>query len=100
MGKIVIPAYRVEYRTNEKHAIKRDMIWEVRSRTNVTGYGKPTLENLEVWRDTYNYSFHKGVNSHVSEAVGYILRIVWCRIVHQKTGRVMCTFTAPAFEVV
>ncbi len=106
MGKSVTPKYRVEYRTNHgfKHSSNppiQAMCWDVVSRTNVTGHGKPTVENLQIWRDKFNESFlPEGVNGHLSTSAGFIVRIHWCRIVNQFTREVMCEFTAPAFEVI
>lgn len=99
MGKIVTPKYRVEYWTNDKPNVKRDMIWNVTKRANVAGYGKPDVLNLQDWRDVYNHSFREGVNKHVSDAAGFIVRIGRCRIVNQFTGEIVAEFTPPAFEV-
>lgn len=99
MGRSVTPKYRVEYWTNNKPS-KQTMIWDVKSRANVTGLGAPSTENLEKWRKTYNFSFKDGVNKHVSEAAGYIVHIGRCRIVDQFTGRVAAEFVPPMFEVV
>lgn len=99
MGKVITPAFRVEYWTNGTSA-KQDMIWNVRTRPNITGYGKPSKKNLEAWRYTFNQSFKDGANKHVSEAAGYIVHIGRCRIVNQMTGKVVCEFVPPMFEVV
>jgi hypothetical protein len=103
MGKSITPNYRVEYKTNGLNPIDRlwkQMIWNVSSGPNRTGYGSPTVKNLEIWRKKYNASFEKcGVNFHVSESAGYVLRIFNCRIVNQRTENVVAEFKAPSFDV-
>lgn len=103
MGKTVTPKYRVEYKTNGLTSADRlswkQMIWDVSAGPNRTGYGAPSVENLMRWRDKYNASFEpNGVNFHLSESAGFILRIFNCRIVNQRTGKVVIQYTAPMFE--
>lgn len=99
MGKVVTPEFRVEYWTNDGRHVKT-MIWNVRSRANVTGQGKPTKDNLQKWRQVYNESFYKGVNKHFSDAAGFIVRVGRCRIVNQFSGQVVAEYVPPMFEVV
>lgn len=99
MGRSVTPTYRIEYSDNDtprhgRRPFSKMICWNGKS------YGRATLANLERWRSTFNTSFETGgVNQHVSDAAGFILRVGSCRIVHQATNRVVATFTAPAFEV-
>lgn len=106
MGKIVTPAYRVEYRDN--HLAMRISAPDGLSRVdrkpvhmmawNRTD-GRPTAERLEAWRKSYNASFQSGgANAHVSEAFGSIPHIYWARIVRQRDDAVICEANAPAFE--
>lgn len=99
MGRSVTPTYRIEYSDNDlphggRRPFAKSMCWNGKS------YGRATLENLTRWRNKFNGSFERGgVNQHVSDAAGYIVRVGSCRIVHQATNRIVATFTAPAFEV-
>jgi hypothetical protein len=114
MGRSILPAFRIEYRTNhlalglERGDLfspidgkkVKTMIWDVKSRTNVVGKGKPNRENLRAWRDSFNKSFLAGgVNEHITKAIGSIPNVTYARIVRQSNNEVMAEFTAPAFEV-
>lgn len=93
MGRIVTPTYRVEYRDNSQPQWK-PMIWDCKL------YGRPTMANLEAWRQGYNRSFGPdGHNWHVSQAVGYVIHINRARIIRQKSGEIMAAVTMPLFEV-
>jgi hypothetical protein len=72
--------------------------WNVRSKTNVHGLGKPTPERLGEWRDNFNESLLKGgCNEHIGIRgwIQYKLEVF-----NQKTGIVEAEFNPPAFEVI
>ena len=93
MGRVITPTYRVEYTSNDR-GLDKSMCWDCKR------YGRPSLKNLESWREAYNKSFERGgVNEHVSDAAGFVIRIFNARIVRQATGEVVVDFTAPMFEV-
>ena len=100
MGKSVTPKYRVEtkeYHPNSTSPHWQKMVWEVKSRTNVVGYGSPNTENLFNFIIRYSESFKPGgVNQHI----GFVPAITQAKIVNQFTGQIMASWTAPMFQVV
>lgn len=102
MGKSTIPAYRVEYTTQQHGAAWwSSMIWHVKSGVNRTGYGMPTDANVEKWRVAMNRSFQPGgSNAHLADARGYVPHINKVRVIEQKSGRVVATAKMPMFEAV
>lgn len=100
--------YRVEYRDNTPPLpvvvqdgrrliarlpplkVAKVMAWDCRQ------YGRPTARNLETWRCRFNESFApKGVNWHVTKALGVQLAITSARIVHRATGEVVAETRVP-----
>lgn len=79
------------------------MEWRVRGRRGLSGYGKPTEENLQRFLDTMNASMEKGgVNAHLREG-DPMFKYVAGRIVRQSDGKVMAEvglMKQPMFEVV
>lgn len=62
------------------------------------GDGKPTSENLSVWRNHFNKSLLKGgTNEHIG-VNGWLQCTL--EIYDQYTKNVVCTFNAPMFEVI
>jgi heterodisulfide reductase subunit B len=104
MGRIVTPTYRVEYRTNllaMKKFVADKIGTDGRPCFTQVWRGPSTEKNLENWRKEINKSFQKdGSNYHLTLAMDAVDHVYYACIVHQKTGKVMATVTAPAFEVV
>lgn len=113
MGKIIVPPYRIEYRTNLM-ALGRDgadgastvdrkqvknMIWETRRSvySPSTPDGAPNEQNLEAWRQKWNQRF-RDMATNRPDDFPLVSHINWCRIVRQKTNEVVCEVRAPAFE--
>lgn len=93
MGRSYTPTYRVEYQTDT--ARWQTMCWDTAS------HGRPNTASLEKWRRSYNESFAPGGdNEHVSKDLGVVIHISRAKLVHQRTGRVMCEVTMPLFEVI
>jgi len=98
MSKTRTPKYRVEYldntvesRKSRRYTAERTMAWD----------GRATRARLEAWREAINASFESsGVNAHLSDALGYVVRIGRSRIVNQRTGEVVAEYVPPMFEVV
>ena len=86
MGYSVTPKYRVEGFDGQAF----QQAWK----------GKATDKRLEAWVLSMNASFApNGVNSHISKARGYIVRVATARIVEQSTGKVVASFRAPDFDL-
>ena len=93
MGKSYTPTFRVEYRDNTRK--NGHMTWDCKRD------GRPTVANLEKWRQGYNESFNPGgVNFGVSQAVGVVIHIVSAKLIRQATGETVAETTMPMFEVV
>ena len=74
--------------------------WHVKSRTNVTGYGAPTDDNLTKYVMEYAKSLKLGgVNAHLSKADGYVPYPNIAYIKDQKTGRVVARWKAAMFQI-
>lgn len=106
MGRTITPTYRVEYSDNalvfgklkpDSHVLRKGRMTPIQS---ICWSGKPSQPKLEDWRTRTNASYRTGgCNAHVAEAIGMEPHIFWARLVHQKTNRVVCETTMPAFEV-
>ena len=97
MGRSITPTFRVEFHDNPFAAVdlgvRNSFCWNTKS------FGRPTAANLAAWREKMNASYAAGgVNEHVSEGRGYVIRISAARVVRQSTGAVVAEFTAPMFE--
>lgn len=105
MGRIITPAYRVEYRDNllamgKTRADGRSRI-DGRPVLMMAWSGRPTAKRLEDWRQGYNASFGPNrTNAHITRAFNIIPHIHFCRIVRQRDNTVIAEITAPTFEVV
>jgi hypothetical protein len=108
MGKIVTPAYRIEYRDNL--LAMRKTASDGRSRIDGLpvliaswrgkDYGRATVANIEAWRQGMNKSFATGgTNEHLTKAYGIIPHIYFARIVRQSDDKVIAETKAPMFEV-
>lgn len=96
MGKSYTPTFRVEYRDNTNAQILsfNPMAWDCKMD------GRPTVANLEKWRQGYNKSFNPGgVNFHVSKEIGVIIHISNAKLIRQSTGEVVAETAMPMFEV-
>lgn len=73
--------------------------WKPIKRYNqLTGYGKPTPENLSKWRDDFNQSLQPGgANEHLT--LKHYLQTD-LEIYNQFTHEVVCSHIAPMFEVI
>jgi len=70
----------------------------VRQYNQLTGFGKPTSENLAKWRDDFNLSLKPGgANEHLH--MNYRIQQD-LEIYNQFTNQVVCTHIAPMFEVI
>lgn len=89
MAKHFTPKYRVE--TRENATAMTPAAWK----------GRPTAARLADWVERYNESYKPGgVNFHVSKAHNVLIYTYYARIVEQATGRVVCEYRAPAFQVI
>lgn len=94
------PKYRVDLFDHRGFWDKLGLSWNVRSRTNVHGDGKPTDANLEKKVFAYAKSLELGgVNEHLSKAAGFIPYPKAARIVNQFTGEVVAEWKAGMFQV-
>ena len=92
MGKSYTPTFRVEYQDNTG---SNHMAWHSKRD------GRPTVANLEKWRQEYNKSFNiDGVNFHASMHCGVIIHINKAKLIRQSTGEVVAETVMPVFEVV
>ena len=102
MGRIsATPTYRVEVILAGGMAFT-PAIWNVRSRTNIPGNGKPTKSNLDKYVRGVEQSTIDGPNKHLGR-----LQIVSARIINQFTDEVMAIWLRseempdqPKFEVI
>ncbi len=93
MGKSTTPKYIVETRDNS-HWHSTPMAWQMKQ------YGKPTVKNLEKFMANLNESFNVGgVNFPSSKAAGFIVYHHAARIINQKTGDNVASWSAPSFQV-
>lgn len=74
--------------------------WNVKSRTNVAGYGNPTDKNLEKFISKYGDSLKPGgINQHLSLSHGYIPYPSSAFIKDQTTGEIVATWKAAMFQI-
>lgn len=92
MGRVVTPTYRVEVRMNV--GSMTPFCWDCRRD------GRPTVKNLEAWRQKYNQSFQPGGVNGPRKADDVILHISRAKVIRQSTGEVVAETVAPMFEVV
>lgn len=60
--------------------------------------GKPTTENLSKWRDGFNQSLKQGgANEHLTVSAWLQCGL---EVYNQIKGEVVCTYSAPMFEVI
>jgi hypothetical protein len=73
--------------------------WKPIKRYNqLTGFGKPTSENLGKWRDDFNQSLkYGGANEHLG--LKYWIQSD-LEIYNQFTNQVVCEHFAPKFETI
>lgn len=96
MGKSYTPKYRIEMKD---HAGWNQSSWDVRSRANTVGMGKPTNENLK--KKVYSYAKSLeigGVNEGLSISTGFVPYPSEARIVNQFTGEIMAEWKADMFH--
>ena len=88
MGKTITPTYRLE-------------MWDNGHKSQMAWSGRPSNKALAKWIQRYIKSLQKGgVNYHISLGKGYIPVPHKARIVRQKTGEVVSTWTAPKFMAI
>lgn len=88
MGRDYTPKYRIEFAGNFH---LEDCAW--------TNPGRPTDRRLEKHCRALNESFRAGCNQHIGDGLGYIPYLTLAKVVYQKTGNVVASWQAPAFEV-
>jgi hypothetical protein len=94
MGKSYTPTYRIE-------AVLNDSCLGVLYTWDSKRHGRPTVANLEQWRQATNRSFQPGgVNWHVSQSAGTVPHISAAKLVRQSNRAVVAEIKAPLFEVV
>lgn len=101
MGRVTPVAYRVEIELAGGMAFT-PAIWNVRSRTNVHGNGKPTNDNLDKYVRDVEQSTIDGPNKHLGR-----IQIVSARIIDQRINEVVAMWSRskvmpdqPKFEVI
>lgn len=93
MGRSVTPTHRVEVVTNV--GTQTPFSW------NRKDSGAPNVKNLAKWREALNASFApKGVNAHLSDALGVVLHVSKATLIHQRSDDIVAVVNAPLFEVV
>lgn len=88
MGRTVTPKYRIESRDNMGKLSQ----WAWR--------GKVSASLLADYMDSYNASFQpSGANWHVSKALGVVAYHSAAKVINQRTGEIVATWSAPLFSV-
>lgn len=88
MGKTIIPTYRLE-------------VYEKQHKQTLAWKGLASKKRLESWIHAYIKSLGVGgANYHISKSLGRMPIPTRARLVHQKTGREVVTWVAPAFMAI
>lgn len=102
MGRSTTPKHVAVFKTNDKTHGMTPFAWRPRAQYGIPGDGIANDANLAKFVAGYNASFEPGgTNEHLSDAVGFIVRIHHAAIYENCAGGAMVAeYNAPAFEVV
>lgn len=102
MGRSTTPKHVAVFKTNDTGHSMTPFAWKPRAKYGIPGDGAPNAKNLAKFVAGYNASFEPGgANAHLSEAVGFTVRI-WHAAIYENCagGEMVAEYKAPQFEVV
>lgn len=102
MGRSTTPKHVAIFKTNDTGHTLTPFAWRPRAQYGRPGDGVANEKNLAKFVAGYNASFAAGgSNEHLSDAVGFTVRI-WYAAIYENCagGALVAEYKAPAFEVV
>lgn len=102
MGRSTTTKHVAIFKTNDTGHVITPFAWRPRAQYGRPGDGVANEKNLAKFVAGYNASFEAdGSNAHLSEAVGFTVRI-WYAAIYENCadGALVAEYKAPQFEVV